>query len=134
MRPYFIDTWYLVALFDPSDSHHRQAMRLEMTVANAEFVTHDGVLTEFLAAASRGDELQRAAAVRIVREVMQRVTVVEVKRGLFVRGLDLYGQRLDKHYSLVDCMSMLVMKDLGLTHVLTNDHHFRQEGFTVVNE
>jgi predicted nucleic acid-binding protein len=31
-------------------------------------------------------------------------------------------------------MSMEVMERRGITHVLTNDHHFRQEGFTVVNE
>jgi len=134
MRLYFIDTWYLVALFDPFDSHHRQARRLEMAVGNSEFVTHDGVLTEFLAAVSRGDESQRAAAVRIVRDVMRRVTVVEADRDLFLRAVDLYANRPDKHYSLADCMSMLVMKDRNISHVLTNDHHFRQEGFTVVNE
>ncbi len=27
-----------------------------------------------------------------------------------------------------------LMLRVGLTHALTNDHHFRQEGFTVVNE
>jgi len=26
------------------------------------------------------------------------------------------------------------MKDRGITHVLTNDHHFRQEGFTVLSD
>ena len=28
----------------------------------------------------------------------------------------------------------VVTHDAGITHVLTNDHHFRQEGFTVVSE
>ena len=51
----------------------------------------------------------------------------------FARALDLYEARPDKEYSLVDCMSMVVMRERGITHVLTNDHHFRQEGFTVVN-
>jgi hypothetical protein len=27
---------------------------------------------------------------------------------------------------------MLAMKTLGLTEALTNDHHFTQEGFTVL--
>ncbi|HJW94551.1 MAG TPA: PIN domain-containing protein [Thermoanaerobaculia bacterium] len=134
MWPYFIDTWFFVAQFDPFDSHHRQALRLERAVGSADLISHDGVLTEFLAAVSRGDEEQRAAAVRIVRDVMRRMTVVEADRRLFSRAVDLYGKRLDKHYSLVDCMSMLVMRDLGLTHILTNDHHFQQEGFVLVNE
>jgi predicted nucleic acid-binding protein len=50
------------------------------------------------------------------------------------RALYLYSLRVDKAYSLVDCMSMVVMQDRGITHVLTNDHHFRQEGFTVLSD
>jgi predicted nucleic acid-binding protein len=53
---------------------------------------------------------------------------------LFDAALDLYARRLDKEYSLVDCASMVLMKRHGIHHVLTNDHHFRQEGFVVVNE
>lgn len=37
-------------------------------------------------------------------------------------------------YSLVDCISMVVMEERGIQHVLTNDHHFTQAGFTVVNQ
>jgi predicted nucleic acid-binding protein len=65
---------------------------------------------------------------------MRQARVLPGDRDLFLRAIDRYDDRLDKHYSLVDCMSMLVMLDLGITHVLTNDHHFHQEGFVVVNE
>jgi len=44
-------------------------------------------------------------------------------------GLDLYRARLDKGYSLTDCISMQIMRREGLTDVLTNDRHFEQEGF-----
>ena len=53
---------------------------------------------------------------------------------LFDAALDLYARRPDKEYSLVDCASMVLMKRLEIDHVLTNDHHFRREGFVVVNE
>ena len=46
--------------------------------------------------------------------------------------MDRYERRLDKGYSLVDCMSMVVMEDLDIQHVLTNDRHFQQAGFTLV--
>jgi hypothetical protein len=29
---------------------------------------------------------------------------------------------------------MVVMRDFALTHVLTNDHHFHQERFTVLSD
>jgi predicted nucleic acid-binding protein len=44
----------------------------------------------------------------------------------------LYEQRHDKGYSLVDCTSMTTMRRQGISEVLTNDHHFTQEGFEIV--
>lgn len=51
---------------------------------------------------------------------------------IFLEALDFYEKRLDKGYSLTDCVSMLVMKNLGLQEVLTHDNHFEQEGFTIL--
>ncbi len=39
---------------------------------------------------------------------------------------------LDKAYSLTDCISMNAMRERGLTDILTNDHHFTQEGFHIL--
>ena len=49
-----------------------------------------------------------------------------------MKGLDFYASRTDKEYSLVDCISILTMRQMNITDVLTNDHHFTQEGFTVL--
>jgi predicted nucleic acid-binding protein len=50
----------------------------------------------------------------------------------FLVGLELYSTRLDKGYSLTDCISMQAMRREGLTEALTNDRHFEQEGFRVL--
>jgi predicted nucleic acid-binding protein len=50
----------------------------------------------------------------------------------FDAALALFEARTDKAYSLTDCRSMLAMRGLGLTEVSTNDHHFTQEGFTIL--
>jgi predicted nucleic acid-binding protein len=55
--------------------------------------------------------------------------VIPQSRSSFLAGLDLYTQRPDKGYSLVDCISMQTMRKEGLTEVLSNDRHFEQEGF-----
>jgi predicted nucleic acid-binding protein len=47
-------------------------------------------------------------------------------------ALELYEARPDKGYSLTDCRSRLALRSLGVTEVLTNDHHFTQEGFTIL--
>jgi predicted nucleic acid-binding protein len=132
---YFIDTWFLIALADYSDSHHRDARRLDARTSSATFVTHEAVLTEFLTYFADGGRRSRLQAVALTRQILQRLSCrVERASDLFAAGIDLYAQRLDKEYSLVDCMSMALMRERGITHVLTNDHHFRQEGFTVVSE
>jgi predicted nucleic acid-binding protein len=97
-------------------------------------VTTDEVLTELLdGLAQRGTHLREAAA-RAVRTILddRRVTVHPQSRESFLAGLRLYEQRSDKGYSLVDCISMTTMRRQGILQILTNDHHFIQEGFRVV--
>jgi predicted nucleic acid-binding protein len=81
-------------------------------------------------------ERSRAAVASYVRALLDDpgVTVYDSGRGLFLSALSLYDRRRDKQYSLPDCMSMTLMQMHGITHVLTNDHHFRQEGFTVLSD
>ena len=56
----------------------------------------------------------------------------ETQSGGFSDALSLYERRPDKGYSLTDCRSMLLMRQRGLTDILTHDHHFTQEGFTIL--
>jgi uncharacterized protein len=134
MQTYFADTWYFVALHDRFDNHHARAMRIQERFSRSEVVTHDAVLTEMLAYFSDGGAQARVRAAQTVRNLLQDIEVVVPTRDLFARALDLYARRPDKEYSLVDCMSMIVMRDRGISHVLTNDHHFRQEGFEVISD
>lgn len=136
MRPwYFADTWYFLAQLDRHDRAHAAARRLDRVLAGAAgVVTHDYVLAEVLAHFSDDGPGSRAAAVQLTRRMVERRISVAGDRPLFLRALDLYERRRDKDYSLTDCMSMVVMRERGISHVLTNDHHFAQEGFTVLSD
>ena len=132
-RKYFGDSWFFIANIDRADAHHIRARHLaELAIAD-EIVTHDAVLTEVLAFFSAEGAALRLAAAEAVRTAMRDLHVITPDRSLFMRALDRYQRRPDKEYSLVDCMSMVMMKERGLTHILTNDHHFEQEGFSIVN-
>ncbi len=133
MAVYFADTWLFIALLNRFDDHHSQASRLWRRISDDLIVTHDGVFTEMLAFFSDSGPHARLKAVEAVRRSFLQHEVLPVDRVLFRRGLDRYEARQDKQYSHVDCMSMVVMEDRGIQHVLTNDHHFAQAGFTVVN-
>jgi predicted nucleic acid-binding protein len=134
MPTYFADAWFLIALFDRRDSHHRIAHRISRELSTHSLVTHDAVLTEVLSYFSDEGTYARSIAVEGIRGAIRSYDVLSVDRELFLAGLDRYAARPDKEYSHIDCMSMVLMERLGITHVLTNDHHFAQAGFIVVNQ
>ena len=134
MAVYFVDSWFFIALLYEPDDHHRRALRLARRITGDRLVTHDAVMTEMLAFFSSAGASVRQQAVEIVRRTVAQHHVEPVGRTLFLRGLNRYEARPDKEYSHVDCISMIVMEDYGIRHVLTNDHHFAQAGFTLVNQ
>jgi predicted nucleic acid-binding protein len=72
-----------------------------------------------------------AAQVRALRND-PAIDVLPQSRADFDAALALYEARPDKGYSLTDCRSMVALRTLGISEVLTNDHHFTQEGFTIL--
>ena len=60
------------------------------------------------------------------------VTIVTYTPDLREQGVALYAERSDKSYSITDCISMVIMRQLGIQEVLTHDKHFTQEGFTII--
>ena len=131
MTALFADTFYWVALADFSDSAHPRALTITAERVASAIVTTDEVLGEYLTFfASAFGTLRRGAAASVQRILANPVIrVIPQSRSSFLGGLDLYSQRPDKGYSLVDCISMRTMRREGLTEALTNDRHFEQEGF-----
>ncbi len=131
MRVVFADTLYWVAITRPDDPWRPLVYAAGARLGEPRLITTDEVLTEFLAhMSSRGPYLRKLAA-QLVRRVLddEDVTVIPQSRESFLGGLNLYERRLDKGYSLVDCVSMTAMRTQAIRDVCTNDTHFAQEGF-----
>ena len=133
---YFVDTFYLVALSDPRDQWHARVLTFSRSLSDYHLYTVDEVLAEYLTFYSASRPHIREEAVQTVLYVLNdpHVTVIEQSHTSFLDALAFYAARLDKHYSLTDCVSMQAMRREGLTDVLTNDHHFTQEGFHILFE
>lgn len=85
------------------------------------------VLTEVLNNRfSRGGENYRRAAVYLVHNLRSNpdTTVIPQTSMWFDRGLTLYRQRLDKAWSLTDCVSFEIMREQQITEALAYDIHF----------
>ena len=134
MNQLFVDTNYLVALISLNDQLHAQAAELESEYADRTLVTTENILIELLNFyCEQGDQTRRRVS-DIVRHILLDIRVSVVTHGTttFLDALDLYESRLDKGYSLTDCISMNVCRELGIKEVLTSDRHFEQEGFSVL--
>ena len=131
----FADTSYWVALIDPRDQWHDTATAISKNFTTDTLLTTDEVLTEVLAFFSAFDPRMRQYVSAFVLDLITNqsyVEVVEQSRASFLAGLTLYGRRPDKSYSLVDCISMQLMKAEDLWEALTSDGHFAQEGFRIL--
>ncbi|MFO0967368.1 MAG: hypothetical protein U0793_17555 [Gemmataceae bacterium] len=131
---YFADTFWWIALGNPKDAWHAQVIAWEGARPNARFVTTEEILSELLSWFAGSGPAGRASASAMVRDVLSDplTQVLPQTSADFAAALTLYEARPDKEYSLTDCRSMLALRALGITDVLTNDHHFTQEGFTIV--
>jgi predicted nucleic acid-binding protein len=130
----FGDTFYWVAVLSPGDPFHARVMAWGRYAGTTRLITTDEVLTEVLNWFSGAGPYWRGKAAIFVHNLRgdPDVDVLPQTRADFDAALALYEARPDKEYSLTDCRSMLAMRSLALTEALTNDHHFTQEGFTIL--
>jgi predicted nucleic acid-binding protein len=133
----FLDTVFIQALLNRGDQYHSRALKLQPRVWNASrIVSTEAVMIEVGDALSR---LDRPQAVAFIDQFLtdssdpsSNVEIIPVDTNLLRRGLRLYSSHGDKQWGLTDCLSFVVMRDMGLVDALTADRHFVQAGFRAV--
>jgi predicted nucleic acid-binding protein len=131
MTPVFADTYYWLALINPRDGAHDDAATLAKSVTQ-RLVTTAWVLTEV------GDAMcvpiNRSTFVKLLEAIANdpETTIVPAQQRWFDQGAALFAARLDKKWSLTDCISFAVMNEMGLTDALTADSDFAQAGFRIL--
>lgn len=128
MKICFAGTFYFLALLNEADAYHSQIREFNLT-ASPEIITTPWVLTEV------ADALAAPRYRPLFIQLLQTITVqpgirvVPADHALFLAGCDLYSGRLDKSWTLTDCISFVVMKNEQVLEALTGDRHFEQAGF-----
>jgi predicted nucleic acid-binding protein len=131
MTEVFADTFYWIAFTNIQDTAHERAKAFVRATAPRLIITTEVVLTEYLNYfAAWGPDFRRTATANIQNmRTSCTVRIVPQSVASFQAGLALYQSRLDKGYSLTDCISMQTLRREDLTEALTDDRHFVQEGF-----
>jgi uncharacterized protein len=108
------------------------AVSRQLTLAGCRFVTTAAVLLEVANTFSRAQF--KAVRLRLIETARRSPhwQCLPVDRHLLDRGLALFRQRSDKDWSLTDCVSILVVTDLGIDQPFTTDHHFTQAGLKIL--
>ena len=131
MSRVFAGTFYFLAVLNRRDPAHQDAL-VFYGDTSLHLVTTEWILTEVADATAAPDLRTGFKELFETLEQDIQVSIIESSHELFRRGLTLYLDRPDKKWSLTDCISFTVMKDEGLTEVLTGDHDFEQAGFTTL--
>jgi predicted nucleic acid-binding protein len=131
MNVIFADTSFFVAFLSSADEHHAAAHEY-FAHYEGRIVTTQWVLTEV--ANYFASSAKRAVAGQFIHKLNAdaRFSVAAAEANDFSEGLQLYNQRLDKEWSLTDCISILMMRRQQIDEALTADHHFEQAGFTTL--
>jgi uncharacterized protein len=127
----FLDTSFAIALSSQTDRNHLQAVELagQLELHKTHLVTTQAILLEIGNALSK--QRYRIAAIQLLEslETDRNVEIVLLTNDLYRQAFNLFKQRQDKEWGLVDCISFIVMQERGITNALTADAHFQQAGF-----
>ncbi len=130
----FPDTSYVIALSSQKDCFHVKAVEVaqQLRSVKSKLITTRPVLPEI------GNALSglrfRSAAVKLLNasETDKNIGIVPLSESLYRKGLDLFSERQDKSWGLVDCISFVVMQERKIYDALTTDEHFEQAGFRAI--
>jgi uncharacterized protein len=131
MRTVLVDTAAWIALVNTRDELHSRAEKTmtDLRNSNVALVTTEFVLLEVANALCTS--AWRGKAVKLIEglRTLPDLQIIQADTSLLADGWQLYRSRLDKEWSLTDCVSMTTMKTEGIQQAFTSDHHFEQAGF-----
>lgn len=134
MNSVFIDTWGWITLAINSETRHSEVVKFykELLINKTRLFTSDYVLSETITLLFKRrhyDEAFKFINGILVASEKKKIIVEEVSKSRFDETWKLRQKYSDKpNISFPDLSSMVVMKELGITHVMTDDDHFLHVG------
>lgn len=127
----FIDTSAFLALEDESDEHHEEAFRFRQQVllkSDYDIITTSYILDETLTLIR--SRLGIRVSIDFSRKMRrsQIVKILPVSKEIEEKALDLFEEYDDKAFSFTDCVSFVVIQEMGIKEAFTFDRHFEQMG------
>ena len=134
MEEIFVDSAFWIAAINKNDNLHDSANEAQESVSSCRWVTAECILFEVFAKFSKEGSFLRGRVAEIFNQIIvdKNILVLPQTRDAMIEAIDFYESRDDKKYSLADCLAMCIMKQRGITRILTSDQDFEIEGFQIL--
>ena len=132
MTRVFVDTSGWGHLVDPAQQFSGKASAIYKEARySGGIVTTNYVIAELTALLISPLRVHGPKRIDIVNGIKSSsfIDIIHIDGALDAKAWKLLEERPDKMWSLVDCSSFVLMKELGITDALTTDHNFEQAGF-----
>jgi predicted nucleic acid-binding protein len=129
----FIDTSAFLSILDDEDPNHAEADQFwqRADTETLHFVTTNYVITETLALVQR--RLGMAAVRAFLDELSPVVQQVEwIDAQTHAEGVIALMAANRRLLGIVDCVSFIMMRRLGISTAFAFDEHFEEQGFTCI--
>lgn len=126
----FVDTSAFYAVLDKSDANHNSAAKIwrGLLERDAALITSNYVVVECFALMQ--NRLGKNATRVFQDDILPLVSIHWVCQNDHLRGVSAFLSTSRRKLSLVDCVSFVIMRDLGLKDVFCFDKDFEKKGFS----
>lgn len=128
----FLDTGGLIALAVREDRNHQQALKNfdDFIANNCQLFTTEYVLEELITWFRYKSKYQVKEIFKFLHNLyINNLNVIEIGRDRFSNALILMHKFQDHFFSMTDCVSFVIMKELKIRDCFTTDRHFTIAGF-----
>ncbi|VEN74730.1 VapC toxin family PIN domain ribonuclease [Candidatus Desulfarcum epimagneticum] len=133
MNEIFVDTSGWANYFVRTEPFHLEAKQLmrQWHHDRTQALTTNYVLLELAALFISPFRIPRRRQIQAIEAVKTAdwIEIVHIDKHLDDEAWQLFKNREDKMWSLVDCSSFVIMKRRRVIRGFTTDHHFEQAGF-----
>ncbi|HBQ29254.1 MAG TPA: VapC toxin family PIN domain ribonuclease [Desulfotomaculum sp.] len=128
----YVDTSAFLAVLDADDKNHEQAKKVwkELLTSEVSLICSSYVLVETYALVQNRLGIE---ATRVFHEDIYHLLQIEwVEKSLHMYGINSVLIANRRSLSLVDCVSFVIMRKMGIKKVFTFDTHFVEQGFECI--
>ncbi len=138
MNTVCIDSNFVIAVSNPLDCLHSEAVAASKLVANNKHLISNLIFSEFSTVISQ--KMGRPSAITTGNKLLNSslTKFVLIDHPLFISSWEIFSQLKRKNISFVDCSILAVMRRFKIKHLLSFDHADfaplqKEFGFKLIN-